>query len=116
MSFSRLNPEDFVVSSDAISATLWSGGTPTLTTFFSSSTQAASSAGRFYLNVFQTASTDANTAIQFAIAYGNLVGSGSQVYNLSVDGYSPTSTIYGQWQDLVIGDENTNLHYNYRFI
>ena len=62
----------------------------------------------FPLNVYQTASTDANAAIQFAIAYGNNNGSGSQDYNLAVDGYSPTATIYGQWQDLVIGDENTN--------
>jgi len=106
--FITLDPADFVVSSDAITATLWSGGNPTLSTFFTSSTQAAGSSGNFYLNVFQTASTDANAAIQFAIAYGNLVGSGSQNYNLAVDGYSPTATIYGQWQDLVIGDENTN--------
>jgi len=108
MAFNRFAPEDFVVSSDAISATLWSGGTPTLTTFFTSSTQAAGSSGDFYLNVFQTASNDANAAIQFAIAYGNLLGSGSQVYNAAVDGKSPTGTIYGQWQDLVIGSPTTN--------
>jgi hypothetical protein len=41
-------------------------------------------------------------------AYGNAQGSGSLAYNTAVDGYSPTSTIFGQWQDLVIGDENTN--------
>jgi hypothetical protein len=108
MAFNRFAPEDFVVSSDSISATLWSGGTPTLTTFFTSSTQAAGSSGDFYLNVFQTASNDANAAIQFAIAYGNLLGSGSQVYNAAVDGKSPTGTIYGQWQDLVIGSPTTN--------
>jgi hypothetical protein len=106
--FITLDPADFVVSSDAITATLWSGGNPTLSTFFTSSTQEAGSSGNFYLNVYQTASTNSNAAIQFAIAYGNLVGSGSQDYNLAVDGYSPTATIYGQWQDLVIGDENTN--------
>ena len=106
--FITLDPADFVVSSDAITATLWSGGNPTLSTFFTSSTQEAGSSGNFYLNVYQTASTDANAAIQFAIAYGNNNGSGSQDYNLAVDGYSPTATIFGQWQDLVIGDENTN--------
>ena len=108
MSFSKLSPEDFVVSSDAISSTLWSAGTPTLTTFFTSSTQAAGSSGNFYLNVYQTASTNAAAAIQFAIAYGNSIGSGSANYNNAVNGASPTSTIFGQWQDLVIGDENTN--------
>ena len=77
MAFSRLAPEDFVVSSDAITATMWSNGSPTLTSFFTSSTQAAGSSGNFYLNVYQTASTDAAAAIQFAIAYGNNDGSGS---------------------------------------
>jgi hypothetical protein len=108
MSFTRLDPTDFVVSSDAISATLWSGGNPTLTTFFTSSTQEAGSSGNYYLNVYQTASTDANAAIQFAIAYGNANGSGSLNYNAAVNGKSPTATIFGQWQDLVIGDPNTN--------
>lgn len=108
MSFTRLDPTDFVVSSDAISATLWSGGNPTLTTFFTSSTQEAGSSGNYYLNVYQTASTDANAAIQFAIAYGNEKGSGSLNYNSAVDGKSPTATIFGQWQDLVIGSPTTN--------
>lgn len=108
MAFSPLAPEDFVVSSDAISSTLWSNGSPTLTTFFTSSTQAAGSSGNFYLNVYQTASTDAAASIQFAIAYGNNDGSGSLCYNAAVNGKSPTGTIFGQWQDLVIGDENTN--------
>ena len=108
MAFSPLAPEDFVVSSDAISATLWSNGNPTLTTFFTSSTQEAGSSGDFYLNLYQTASTDAAASIQFAIAYGNANGSGSANYNNAVDGKSPTGTIFGQWQDLVIGDENTN--------
>jgi hypothetical protein len=56
MSFKRLETDDFVVSSDSISSTLWSGDIPTLTTFFTSSTQEAGSSGDYYLNVFQTAS------------------------------------------------------------
>jgi len=108
MAFSPLAPEDFVVSSDAISATLWSNGSPTLTRFFTSSTQEAGSSGDFYLNVYQTASTDAAASIQFAIAYGNENGSGSANYNNAVNGKSPTGTIFGQWQDLVIGNENVN--------
>jgi hypothetical protein len=108
MSFTRLNPTDFVVSSDAISATLWSGGNPTLSTFYTSSTQEAGSSGNYYLNIYQTSSINPNAAIQFAIAYGNGNGSGSLNYNPAVDGKSPTSTIYGQWQDLVVGNPNTN--------
>jgi hypothetical protein len=108
MSFNRLVPDDFVVSTDSITATLWSGGIPTLTTFFTSSVQEAGSSGDYYLNIFQTASTDDTAAIQFAIAYGDAYGSGSALYNSAVNGLSPTATVYGQYQNLVIGDENTN--------
>ena len=108
MSFNRLVPDDFVVSTDSITATLWSGGIPTLTTFFTSSVQEAGSSGDYYLNVFQTASTTDTAAIQFAIAYGDAYGSGSTLYNSAVNGLSPTATVYGQYQNLVIGDENTN--------
>lgn len=105
MSFKRLEADDFLVSSDAISATAWTTGAPTLTTFYTSSTQANGSSGDYYLNVYDTTAT---SSIQFAIAYGNSLGSGSANYNNAVDGKSPTATIFGQWQDLVIGDENTN--------
>lgn len=108
MALKRLDPQDFVVSSDSISATLWSGGAPTLTTFFTSSTQEAGSSGDYYLNIYQTASTDANAAIQFAAAYGNKDGSGSSYYNSAVAGISPTKTIYGQYRTLVLGDENAS--------
>jgi hypothetical protein len=103
MSFNRLDPSDFVVSTDAISSTLFSNNSPSLATIFTSSVQVASSAGNYYINTYNTATSE---SIQFAIAYGNEFGSGSLVYNTAVDGKSPTGTIWGQWQDLVLGDEN----------
>ena len=105
MSFNRLEADDFVVSADSISSTLWSNGSPNLSSFSTSSTQEAGSSGNFYLNIY-SGSTFEN--IQFAITYGNSEGSGSLVYNTAVDGRSPSSTVYGQYQNLVIGDENTN--------
>ena len=105
MSFNTLSPEDFIVSSDSITATLWSDGTTILTTFFTSSTQSTGSSGNFYLNVYQTASTLTNAEIQFAATYGNSVGSGSAYYNASVTGASPTRTTYGQYRNLILGDE-----------
>jgi hypothetical protein len=104
MSFKAFDPTDIVISSDSITSTLWSTNSPQLTTFITSSTQVASSAGRYYYNVYQTASGD----VQFAIAYGNVNGSGSLNYNSVVNGLSPTATVYGQYQDLVLGDENTD--------
>ena len=107
MSFNRLAPEDFVVSSDSVTAPLWTAGAPTLTAVYSNSIQEAGSSGLFYLNVYQTASSDSSAEIQFAIAYGNKNGSGSLLYNTAVDGLSPTRTIYGQYRTLILGDENS---------
>lgn len=108
MSFKRLDPQDFVVSADSITSTLWSDSQPTLTTFYTSSTQEAGSSGDYYLSIYQTASSDATAAVQFNIAYGNKQGSGSIAYNSGVVGKSPTSTIYGQYRTMVLGDENTD--------
>jgi hypothetical protein len=108
MSFKTLTSEDFLISTDTISATLWTGGAPTLTSFFTSSTQEASSAGDYYLNIYQTASTLSNAEIQFAIAYGNKNGSGSNFYNSQVTGSTPTRTTYGQYRNLIYGDEYAN--------
>ena len=106
MSFNRLEADDFVVSADSITAGLWTNSqVPAITTFFSSSTQAAGSSGDYYLNVFSNAAT---SSLEFAVNYGNELGSGSQAYNLDVDGKSPSSTIYGQYRTLVLGDENAS--------
>jgi hypothetical protein len=105
-SFKQLQPSDFVISSDSVSGTLWSTGNPTLTTFFTSSTQAASSAGDYYLSVYQTGSGESNAAIQFDIAYANADGSGSLLFDSAVNGQSPTRSLYGQYRNLVLEDEN----------
>jgi len=107
MSFNRLAPEDFVISSDSVTAPLWTAGVPTLNLFYTSSVQTAGSSGNFYVNVYQTASTDASAEVQFAIAYGDLLGSGSSWYNSSVPGASYTRTTYGQYRTLILGDENS---------
>jgi hypothetical protein len=108
MSFKRLDPEDFLVSSDSIVNTLWSTNTPTLTTFFTSSIQIGSSAGIYYYSVYQTGSTLSNAAVQFDIAYADSKGSGSVLYNNAVPELSPTKTIYGQYRSMILEDENSS--------
>ena len=104
MSFKRLDPEDFLVSIDSVTATAWSTNTPVLSTFATSSV--ASTNDTYYKNVYQTGSTVSGSAVQFAIAYGNKLGSGSANFNDSVPGVSPTRTVYGQYRNLIYGDEN----------
>ena len=49
MSFKAFEGDDFVVSADSITAPLWTGNQPTLTQFFTSSAQQASSTGQYFL-------------------------------------------------------------------
>lgn len=106
MSFKRLDPEDFLVSSDTVTATVWSDETVTLTTFFTSST--SSTNDDYYKNVYKTS---ARSDIQFALAYGDKLGSGSAQFNDLVAGKSPTRTVYGQFRNLIYGDENTEFNF-----
>jgi len=105
MSFKRFDPEDFVVSSDSITSTLWYNDVPTLTSFYTSSTQAASSAGNYYLSVYHTSSYQ---NINFDIVYADSVGSGSELFNSIVPGNSPTKTMFGQYRALILEDENAD--------
>ena len=118
MSYVRFNPEDFVVSTDSVTTTLWSNATPTLTTFFTSSTGVGgtTTGSAAYLNVYQenppgNTNGTASATTQFSIAYGRVDSSGSAPYNLLVPQNSPTRVTYGQYRTLVNGDENTNFNF-----
>jgi hypothetical protein len=107
MSFKSLTPSDFLVSADSITAPCWTNNVYDLTTFFTSSNQENSSQGDYVLAVYQTASTDDSAAIQFYVGYANEFGSGSTPYDSALVQYSPSSTIYGQWRNLILEDENS---------
>jgi hypothetical protein len=112
MSFKRLDPEDISISAESVVAPLWSVGEKYLTTFFTSSAQVASSTGDFFYEVYEN---DTDLAVpfhvQFAITYGHKEGKGAAPYASSgniVDGKSPSSTIYGQYRNLIFGDEEVD--------
>lgn len=104
MSFFRLDPRDVVVSSDTVSSTIWSSEAVYLTTFHSSSAQLLLSSADFYAEVRATNSSTA--PVEFSVAYADAKGSGSAPFNAAVVGTSPTSTIYNQIKNLVLGDND----------
>jgi hypothetical protein len=106
MSFTRFNDTDIVLSNDAIASTMWSANSPTLTTFRTSSVQIDSSTGQYFYNVYQEDSSGSAAAIQFAVAYCDISGSGSTFFNALVTGSTATRSNYGQYRTLVLGDEN----------
>ena len=112
MSFKRLDPEDISISAESVVAPLYSNGAKYLTSFHTASNQIASSNGKFYYEVYHqdpnVAATSATAQVQFSIAYGHKTGAGSAAYNSNETGKSPTSTVYGQYRNLVFGDEETD--------
>jgi len=106
MSFKRLDTEDITISAESIIAPAWTNQVTTLTSFITASSQAT--VNRYYYDVYQTASNATGAAVQFSLAYGNRLGSGSQNITTGVDGKSPSSIVYGQYRTLVNGDENTD--------
>ena len=108
MSFKRFTPSDFLVSTDSITAPCWTNNVYNLTTFYTSSTQANSSQGDYVLAAYQIDPTGSSAAIQFYIGYANALGSGSTPYDNGLPQYTPSSTIYGQWRNLILEDENAS--------
>ncbi len=115
MGFKKLDNEDFVVSSNSVTSTVFSNNQPSLNEFFTSSAQEESSTGDYYLNVFQTSSGLDGASVQFAIAYGNRNGGGSLDFDSAVPGVSPTKTIFGQYRTLVLEDENAQFVFGTSF-
>lgn len=109
MSFKALDPTDFVISSDAVTAPAWSTNSPNLVTFYTGSTCFNTSS--FYIDVYQSQCSNTNAAVQFSVAYGHYAGSGSAPLNSSVQGVSPTRITYGQYRNLVYGDAETYFNF-----
>jgi hypothetical protein len=112
MSFKRFDPEDFLISADSVTAGAWTENSPTITTFFTSSTQEAGNSGNYYLDLYSADTQDSNTgSVEFAVAFGDSEGSGSLLYDPGILGKSYTSTVFGQFQNIVLGDEDNTFNF-----
>lgn len=111
MSFKRFDTEDITISAESIVAPAWSGQQNTISAFYTSSNQVASTSGKYYFDIYQTSSTATGAEVQFSLAYGNRNGSGSALISAGENGKSPSSIIYGQYRTLVNGDENTDFQF-----
>ena len=81
-----------------ISSPVWSGGSATLSSFYTGSTQSGSS-GDYYYDVYDKVGSDTTREVQFAVAYGHYAGSGS----LSTSaGNNPSKAIYRQFRNICV--------------
>ena len=111
MSFIKFQADDSVISSEIITGPLWTGDLTTLTSSFISTEQQNSTSGRYYLNVYNQFYPSDGAETQYSITYGHISGSGSALFNSAINGLSPTRDIYGQFRNLVYGDENSAFNF-----
>ena len=84
----RYADNDIVVSTDNLTTSTWSDNTNNLQTAFTSSLTSyttSTSSGQFFIDVHNKVTTDTTSQVQYAVAYGNRVGSGSPDFTISID-------------------------------
>jgi hypothetical protein len=108
MSFTRLDPTDFVVSTDSVTAPAWSNNVTILNAFYTAS---ASTTGSYYVNVYNNVVTNPSSSVQFAVAYGRSDSSGSAPLNTLVPFNTPTRITFGQYRNLIYGDAESNVNF-----
>lgn len=99
--YTRFDQTNDVVSNqtETVTAGLWSDNVAGLTTYFSSSAQTTSQR-RYYVDVYQETPSADGAAVQFALAYGHALGSGSSAQGTQTD--SPTRAVYSQYRQLLL--------------
>ena len=86
-----------------ISSGVWSGGSGTLSTYFTQSAQ-SSSTGEYYYDVYKTnPATDTEAEVQVSVTYGHIQGSGSKGLVGSTTGNRASAAIHAQFVNLLLG-------------
>ena len=103
--FSVLTTDDIVTTeNELVTGGIWSSNIASLSTYFSSSLESTSQR-RYYLDVYPENSSTTGAAIQFSVAYGHALGSGSDSQGQLND--SPTRAVYSQYRSLLLAPGDT---------
>jgi hypothetical protein len=106
--FKRFDSQDFLISTDSITAPVWSDTSSAyIAGVQEDPAQAESDSGRYFRNALGP-----DGKVQFAVTYGHKDGSGSLFYFAGSPGLSPTKTVYGQFRNIIYGeDENSDFNF-----
>jgi hypothetical protein len=89
---------------ETVTAGLWSDNLASLTTYFTAS-NLTTSQRRYYIDVYQSNPSADGAAIQYSLAYGHALGSGSDSQGQLND--SPSKAIYSQYRQLLLAPTDT---------
>ena len=89
---------------EVVTAGLWSDNVASLTTYFTASTQTTTQR-RYYVDVYQDTPTADGAAVQYSLAFGHALGSGSDSQGQLND--SPSKAVYSQYRQLLLNPTDT---------
>lgn len=100
--YSQFNVDDIIPNQqEIVTRALWTNNDGNLLTFFTSSEQSATQK-RYYYDVYNSASAaSCQSQVQFAVAYGHKLGSGSADEGGQIED-TPSRAIYGQYRLLCL--------------
>lgn len=102
--YKRFGEFDYVTNKiEVVTTGLWSGDTGSLTSFYTSSAQVAGTSGDYYYNVYNTAET---SSVQFAVAYGHRLGSGSVSLENDDNSTIATKATYAQYKQILLEQDD----------
>lgn len=101
--FTIFSPDDITgVRSTEVTTGLWSPNeTGSLSAVYSSSVQIGIS-GEYYYDLYNLPSSNSEAEVQFSVAYGHRLGSGSPSLAVKNDSTMPTQVIYSQYKNILL--------------
>lgn len=104
--FTKFDPVNDIVSNqtEVVTGGLWSNNLASLTTYFTSSAETTTQR-RYYIDVYQEAPSAEGAAVQYSLAFGHALGSGSDSQGQLND--SPSRAIYSQYKQLLLNPTDT---------
>ena len=113
--YTRFGDNDIVTRQAAeLVTSTWSNNLNNLTVAFTSSTQAnfstATSPGQFFIEVYNANASLSTSEVQYSVAFGNSVGSGSLDFTNDTGsfGLGASRVIYNQYRQLHFNDDTQN--------
>ena len=107
--FKRFEEDDIVRANPSeISTGLWTGDTGSLEAFYTSSTQTASLAGKYFFDIYDIDPSSSLAEIQFSIAYGHIAGSGSATLTEDDNALLETKATYFQYRNILLTPDDAN--------
>lgn len=92
---------------EIVTSGIWSGDEGSLTTFFTSSLQHNSSTGKYYLDVYNVATSSDAAEVQFSIAYGDANGKGAPTLTQDDTSTLSSKAVYNQFKNVLLDSADT---------